>query len=135
MTLDHPVVSALLPVVFLIFIGFVAGRAGLVRGEAVRDLSNLVFLVLTMRQRHPLALLTLPFVFALWANLHGTAAMAAGLVTVLALIELGLQHEQQHQELLLTDIKHVLSCNPLRPAYAELAPGPQLAPPAQSGGT
>lgn len=47
MTLDHPVVSALLPVVFLIFIGFVAGRAGLVRGDSVRDLSNLVFLVLS----------------------------------------------------------------------------------------
>ena len=47
MTLDHPVVSALLPVVLLIFIGFVAGRAGLVRGTSVRDLSNLVFLVLT----------------------------------------------------------------------------------------
>ena len=47
MTLDHPVVSALLPVVLLIFIGWVAGRAGLVRGESVRDLSNLVFLVLT----------------------------------------------------------------------------------------
>ena len=47
MTLDHPVVSSLLPVVLLIFIGFVAGKAKLIRGEAVRDLSNLVFLVLT----------------------------------------------------------------------------------------
>ncbi len=33
-------------------------------------------------------------------------------------IELGFHHEQQHQELLLMDIKHVLSVNPLRPVYA-----------------
>jgi ergothioneine biosynthesis protein EgtB len=45
---------------------------------------------------------------------------------VAALVELGLQHEQQHQELLLMDIKHVLSCNPLDPPYlaAEAAGAP-----------
>jgi ergothioneine biosynthesis protein EgtB len=37
---------------------------------------------------------------------------------VAALVELGLNHEQQHQELIVTDIKHVLSCNPLFPAYS-----------------
>ena len=36
---------------------------------------------------------------------------------VLELAELGIQHEQQHQELLLMDIKHVLARNPMQPAF------------------
>jgi ergothioneine biosynthesis protein EgtB len=46
-----------------------------------------------------------------------------------ALIDLGLNHEQQHQELILMDIKHVLSLNPLSPAYLAAPPSPSAPPP------
>jgi len=54
-------------------------------------------------------------------------------------IVLGLHHEQQHQELMLTDIKHAFSCNPLLPAYAPaplaaVAPAPTLEWVAHEGG-
>ena len=54
---------------------------------------------------------------------HSTDSQVAQLTT------LGLNHEQQHQELLLTDIKHVFSCNPMQPAVIEspvAAPGVAL---------
>lgn len=47
--------------------------------------------------------------------------------SVLALVELGIQHEQQHQELILTDIKHGFSFNPMFPALNHHQPQPQPA--------
>lgn len=45
--MNNPVVSSLLPVVFLIALGLVSARVGWIRAEASKDLSNLVFMVLT----------------------------------------------------------------------------------------
>jgi len=64
---------------------------------------------------------------ALGAFLASTAAAAP---EAAALVELGLHHEQQHQELLLTDIHHAFSRNPLAPVFrARPAPPPSVATP------
>ncbi|GAA4027611.1 ergothioneine biosynthesis protein EgtB [Actimicrobium antarcticum] len=56
-----------------------------------------------------------------------SALLAAGPPDALiTLVGLGLEHEQQHQELLLTDLKHLLSMNPLNPVYATDGPLPPV---------
>jgi ergothioneine biosynthesis protein EgtB len=79
--------------------------------------------------RHPRpmrGLLTRPSLAEVLAyRAHVDAAMqlflagcdAATWLQVEPMVTLGLHHEQQHQELLLTDILHALSCNPMLPAY------------------
>lgn len=51
---------------------------------------------------------------AMLAWFDGGASLDPSLLEV---VEIGLNHEQQHQELMLTDIKHILSCNPADPVY------------------
>ena len=77
-------------------------------------------------------LITRPSFDEVLAYRHAVDARMARLLRqdnddVAALTVLGLHHEQQHQELLLTDVKHLLSMNPLFPAYTA-APLPASSP-------
>ena len=84
-----------------------------------------------MHARPNRGLLSRPTVAEITAYRHHVDGAVAKLLQrssddrIAFVVELGLSHERQHQELLLTDIKHVLSCNPLRPAMH-----PDLPPPA-----
>ena len=85
-------------------------------------------------RRHPRperGLLSRPTVDEIYAyRAHVDAAMAAMIpalddaawARLAPLVALGLNHEQQHQELMLTDLKHVLGHNPLHPAYRDDLP-------------
>jgi ergothioneine biosynthesis protein EgtB len=81
--------------------------------------------------RHPRprrGLLTRPGLAAVMAyRAHIDAAMAEACAdpALADLIVLGLHHEQQHQELILTDIKHAFFSNPLLPAYTGTQPAPR----------
>ena len=55
-------------------------------------------------------------------RLRRVIGMRTGDKALQALVVLGLHHEQQHQELMLTDVKHLLSLNPLAPAYHDASP-------------
>lgn len=56
-------------------------------------------------------------------HVHGWLKTGKASDEQLAVVELGLHHEQQHQELMLTDIKHGFSKNAMRPVYREPAAG------------
>jgi malonate transporter and related proteins len=83
--MSHPVLNALLPVLLLIAIGCIAGRAKLISASGVKDLSNLIFMVVlpallfrTMAQVHPEAVngtSLLAYFGALWLLFGATMAV------------------------------------------------------------
>jgi ergothioneine biosynthesis protein EgtB len=95
-----------------------------VRDPAFRFLFNSYYNAIGERHPRPkrglLSRPSLQDVLAYRAHVDGAMRqlLARGTLPALSsLVELGLNHEQQHQELILTDVKHMLSCNPLKPAY------------------
>jgi ergothioneine biosynthesis protein EgtB len=92
--------------------------------EAFRVLFNSYYNAIGAK--HPRAqrgLLTRPALSAVLAYRHSVDQRIAQLLSaplapeLEALLVLGMHHEQQHQELIFTDIKHALAQNPLKPAY------------------
>ncbi|MBW3566514.1 MAG: ergothioneine biosynthesis protein EgtB [Proteobacteria bacterium] len=84
-----------------------------------------------MHRRTERGLLTRPTVHEVLAyrdhvddHMQRLIAQRQGDADTVQLIVLGMNHEQQHQELLLTDIKHVFSCNPSNPVYRDLPSPP-----------
>src|SRR6187401_2624862 len=92
----------------------------------------------TARHHRSLSRPTVKDVFAYRKHVdQNMAALLSGELSdeVRDLVILGLNHEQQHQELFLTDLKYTLSVNPLFPAYREgYAPEEESVPPAVAGG-
>jgi ergothioneine biosynthesis protein EgtB len=84
--------------------------------------------------RHPRpqrGLLTRPSlaeVLAYRADVDARMARLAGDARLADLVTLGLQHEEQHQELILTDVKHLLSHNAMAPVYSPQAPLAPISP-------
>jgi malonate transporter and related proteins len=85
--MNHPVIVSLVPVVILIAIGFIAGRAGLMPANSTKDLSKLVFTVFlppmlfrTMVNVHPENLQSKPLIAYLlgMALMYGVMFFAAG---------------------------------------------------------
>jgi ergothioneine biosynthesis protein EgtB len=99
--------------------------------ERFNFLFNSYYESVGVRQPRPLrGLLTRPTLAEVFAYRDHVDCAIARLLQrlpaedVLKVIELGCHHEQQHQELLLTDILHLFAQNPLRPAYRESIPLP-----------
>lgn len=114
---------------------------------AFRELYNSYYVGIgPMWQRPQRGLLTRPSLAdVLEYRAHVDAAIGALLArgaldaTALERVELGLHHEEQHQELILTDLKYLLGANPLSPVYRETSAtaastAPKLAWRAYAGG-
>jgi ergothioneine biosynthesis protein EgtB len=108
---------------------FILGRVAGYRcfDESFRYLFNSYYEAVGDRQpRSRRGVITRPGVSAVTAyRQHVTEELARTLASgalddpALGLVELGRHHEQQHQELLLMDLKHLLSCNRYDPVYVE----------------